>query len=318
MTDEQEKLPKHSVAEVARWRSKLSGLLVGYAGMALSGNQLILIAWAVVDTIAKKASKRDRSLLPIHKEDDHVYMSVYYTLLAHAGGAIVTSENVQYLSKILAGNIHLLRAGVHIPVWKYQLAPEWVLVKVVDTYRTVTPRKQIQGHILNLEILTGNASSHIIHQFATDGMLGRMARKLGIRNIKNRKVVHPRELTMCYFMVKLKEGEKLECSEYRETSSLNTRNRKRAVQRGQYKQLCPIGSKWPCFFCRMSYSDCVLACHPDEYVRGTCRNGHSGWVARRPEPLCMACQQRSWISKHGGRYEEQESSSVCATPSTAS
>ena len=319
MLDDQgeEILPKFSVAEIAKWRGLISSALLVYEGVIVQAQHLVNISRSLTQIITGRplVEKCDLKLIG---SADHIYEAVYETILAHMGAMTVNLDTAKSVSKIIAGNIHMLRAGQDIPVWRYQTEEEWVLVKTLDTYGTITPQKQIHGHTLVLEVLTGRAAGRTIHQFATDGMLNRMARKLGIRNMRNRRPVHARELAMTYMYVKLKVGEKLESSEYRERSSLNSRNRSRAIQRDQYKDICLIGSKWPCIFCRMGYADCQLATHPETYVRGTCRNGHSGWVREESrEPICMACQQRQWIRKHGGSYvKDEESSSVCGQSST--
>ena len=306
-------IPAYSVADIARWRRKLREALSAYVGQPVQGASLYNITKALVGLLIKKPHKNDRvAALHTLAADNHVYTAVYNTLLAHAGGALLDPPLIARVANILAGNVPTVLAGSDVPVWRYQTEEEWVLAKIVDTYGTVTPRQQIHGHTLVMELLTGGAASHTIHQFATDKMLSAMARKLGIRSMKNRRPVHARELTMLYLMVKLKKGEKLESSEYRERSGLNTRNRQRGLQRSQYKELCPIQSKWPCTFCRMGYGECQLGTHPHTYVRGTCREGHSGWVPEEGrEPQCMACQQRRWAYKHGGTYvrDDQDSSS---------
>lgn len=301
-------VPPLSLVEVGRWRHKLMDMLMpGLYNTEIRGSTFTALVDAIcglLRTNAKAAAPAEAHIVV----NTSMRQAVCDTLMAHALGITLDVAAAQRVAGVIAGNVAHLRAGRAVPTWKSQAAPEWAMVKVIDVYPYLTPRKHIWGTMLVIEVLTGPASTCTFRQFFTDGMLRRLARQIGVRSKKMRTPVHPREFVMTYVLVKLKKGDKLELERYLERQSLSDRNTARTTQRMDYQARCPIKSKWPCVFCRTGYNSCKLGTHPENFGLMPCHKGHDGWLDyRHPHSLCLSCQLSAWKSKYGGYYVEKES-----------
>ncbi|MCI0420750.1 MAG: hypothetical protein L0312_16240, partial [Acidobacteria bacterium] len=101
--------------------------------------------------------------------------------LRHLAGELVTEQIARDTAYRLAGNLQRLTDTYAAPPWRYQLAPEWVPVRVMAARPLYRQRsnKPVFGSLLDFEVLAGTSCPLTIRKWWSLRMCRYHARNFG-------------------------------------------------------------------------------------------------------------------------------------------
>ena len=309
---EKPKLPLLSFSGVIKRRRSILKRMTRFMGFKLEGlqiqkdvaSELYYALQASTSTPnptdeEKKEGKEKQYEAGVIASENPLFQALKKTLEQRFSGEIVTDALRMKLAQVLAGNVTQLRIGDPVEPWKGQKKDEWVLLLVLGAERRYTPKRNIPGGELKLQVMTGSPAGDTFPQFFTDRALTRMGQFIGLLSKWEGRRLHPREFVQMSFIGKLRKGSERFMSEYYERPSLNNRNRKLMRARKLPERVCPHGYVVPCYGCHLGFGSCSLATHRTTLVRSRCPKCREEGLFDPEFPwqkICLHCQLSIWRS----------------------
>ena len=280
------KAPTQSFHDFTKALRRLTEELQPYQGVLLKSPQFVEAATGIAEYISK--NKQGPRFV-------QCYAAVLESLKSELAGIQITPAVANHVALRLAGNTVYLRAGLPVLPFTGMACTEWVIAVITDVERHVTSKRRIPGAFVSFHVLTGQPADCSFSQFFTANRLQFMAKQLGVRRGRKAPRINPRQLVKCRLLLMLEPGDALQATQYCERASLNTANKALTLARQPESRTCMFSHTWPCWSCDTGFNTCALGCHPEDYIKRQCRNGHDGWFAPQSRrAFCLSCDNRKW------------------------
>lgn len=280
-----------SISSVLKLKKKIDTNLgvAEFVGMVLTGDTYLYFVKSIHD------------LLPKGVDWDTLDDS-----LIHLTGQELTDVTLSDEAWRLAGNLHMLKAGVPVKPWTHQRTPEWMPTQIIGC-KWMRDRFENPGMLYRFRILAGSACPLQVFQFWSLKKIYYVASCLGFSKPWDKYAfADPAEFVglRCLQYLDIQAGEKPVFSRVANLSELKNSlfnyNKRLLMARARIDFECPKKFIHECFRCPIGYLTCELATHREDYkVRFCPRCQQDTWFdpGRPNVKICVSCLKRVALMK---------------------